>query len=218
MPDLRLVLSFLILVPLTGACQTPDRGSGGGTRAGGSVSIETSEAWRSEAMAEHAGITEDLPPLFGRLAGASRGRGARTAADRTLLDPDLRLPRAAPAPGGYRCRMVRLGAPAPRTSARNARQAFCFVGAEGDRLSLTMETTARRLGGYLWDSSDGRRLVFLGAEIAPRARTAPPYGEGGSSTAGIFERIGDFRYRLVVRGREPGAVDVYELIAAPPPG
>jgi hypothetical protein len=37
------------------------------------------------------------------------------------------------------------------------------------------------------------------------------------STAGFLERIGDFRYRLVVRGPRQGTADVYELTAAPGP-
>jgi hypothetical protein len=81
-----------------------------------------------------------------------------------------------------------------------------------------METPPRRLGGYLWDSGDPARLVFLGAEIAPRAGTAPAYGEATpTSTAGILERIGDFRYRLVVRGSTPGSLDAWEMTAAPAP-
>jgi hypothetical protein len=159
-----------------------------------------------------------MPPLFAQLAAAAR----RGAGDRDLLDADTALAAATPAPGAYRCRIVRLpataSAPAPARRARSpVRPAFCFVGADGGRLALTLETPARRLGGFLWPTADPRRLVFLGAGFAPPARTAPPYSATpGANTAGLFERIGDFRYRLVVRGPAPGSADVYELIAAPP--
>ncbi|MEA3017424.1 MAG: hypothetical protein QOI38_2146 [Sphingomonadales bacterium] len=179
------------------------------------VVIEAAEGWRSAALPQHAGVTEDMPGLFRQLAAAARAAGA----DRELLDPYLALPRAAPAPGPYRCRLVRLGpaAAAPR-GRRGGREAFCFVTLVGDRLSLTLETAARPLGGFLWETSEPGRLVFLGAEFRPGGRTALPYGEAGAiSTAGLFERIGDFRYRLVVRGPQQGTADVYELIAAPNP-
>jgi hypothetical protein len=112
---------------------------------------------------------------------------------------------------------VRLGAPAPRgRGAAAQRQAFCFVGGDTEQLSLTIETPARRIGGYLWESADPRRLVFLGADFAAPARSAPAYGTNpAASTSGLLERIGDFRYRLTVRGQMAGTLDVYELVAAP---
>jgi hypothetical protein len=178
------------------------------------VVIEAAEGWRSAALPQHAGVTEEMPGLFRQLAASARAG----AGDRELLDPNLALPRAAPAPGPYRCRLVRLGpvaAPPPR-GRRGSREAFCFVTLVGDRLSLTLETAARPLGGFLWETSEPGRLVFLGAEFRPGGRTALPYGEPGAiSTAGLFERIGDFRYRLIVRGPQQGTADVYELIAAP---
>jgi hypothetical protein len=197
------------------ACQTAAPGRETAAPAG-SVEIQPEEDWRRTALPEHASITEDMPALFARLADAGR----RSAADRDLLDAGLLLAAPTPAPGAYRCRLVRLPAPAAAAAQRRQRgaerPAFCFVGADGDRLSLTLETPARRLGGFLWPSADSRRLVFLGAGFAPPARTAPPYSAAaGGNTAGLFERVGDFRYRLSVRGPAPGSVDVYELVAAP---
>jgi len=182
------------------------------------VILEAAEGWRGVALPQHSSISEDMPGLFRQ---AASGRAA--AGDRELLDPELRLPRADPAPGPYRCRIVRLGgaAAAPAGRGRGSRRApagesFCFVTVADGRLSLTLETAVRPLGGYLWETNQRDRLVFLGAEFGPRARSAPPYGDPGAiSTAGLFERIGDFRYRLAVRGPSPGTVDVYELIAAP---
>ncbi|HEY0012549.1 MAG TPA: DUF4893 domain-containing protein [Allosphingosinicella sp.] len=204
-----------LLLPLAAAlaaCQT-----GGPPRTAApaaTVVLEPQEDWRGTALPEHASISEDMPPLFARLAAAP---GRRSAADRDLLDPELLLGAPTPAPGAYRCRLVRLPATAAARRERGVpRPAFCFVGAERERLSLTLETPARRLGGYLWPSADGRRMVFLGAGFAPPARSAPAYSEAaGTNTAGIFERIGDFRYRLAVRGPSPGTVDLYELVAAP---
>ena len=212
MPELR-VHAVLALAALLAACAPATRSAPPAPAA--SVTIEPEEDWRRTALPEHAGISEDLPPLFRSLAAAAAQ--ARGGADRELLDADRLLARVAPAPGAYRCRLVRLPPPAgARRERSGGRSGFCFVGAEGERLSLTLETPARRIGGYLWESADSRRLVFLGAAFAPPARTAPPYATPGASTAGLFERIGDFRYRLIVRGSAPGTLDVYELVAAPP--
>jgi hypothetical protein len=206
----------LALLAIAAACQPTTRGRPSPAAPAGSVVLEAEEGWRSTALARDASVTEELPPLFARLA-AVQPRARSNSGDANLLSPDLRLPRAAPAPGAYRCRLVHLGSSVPRGRGGAAqRQAFCFVGAENDQLSLTIETPARRIGGYLWDSADPRRLVFLGADFAPPARAAPAYGGSSSaSTAGLFERIGDFRYRLAVRGATPGSLDVYELVAAP---
>ncbi|HZF94702.1 MAG TPA: DUF4893 domain-containing protein [Allosphingosinicella sp.] len=212
MPQLRPTL-LLPLAAALAACQTaaPPRAAAPGA----SVVIEAEEDWRGTALPEHASITEDMPPLFAGLAAVARPGPA----DRELLDAELLLRAPAPAPGAYRCRLVRL--PAPAAAARRergaaARPAFCFVGADGERLSLTLETPARRLGGYLWPAADARRMVFLGAGFSPPARTAPAYSAApGVNTAGLFERTGDFRYRLTVRGPSPGTLDVYELVAAP---
>ena len=208
------IRSFPVLLAAAaaaGGCQPAREAPPPADRPG--VTLEAAEGWRSVALAQHSGITEDLPGLF-RQAAASARVGA---GERELLDPDLVLPRAAPAPGAYRCRHVRLGTPAAARGRRASRDAFCFVTVVGDRLSLTVETPARQLGGYLWETNRQDRLVFLGAEFAARARSAPAYGDPGAvSTAGLFERTGDFRYRLVVRGPIPGTLDVYELVAAPP--
>lgn len=209
----RLALMLSLAVALAG-CQAAG-GSDAPPTPARAVTIEPEEDWRRTALPEHASIAEDLPPLFARLAAATR----RSGADRDLLDPGGRLAAATPAPGAYRCRILRLPAPAQqgRRERGASRTGFCFVGADGDRLSLTIETPLRRLGGFLWPSTDPLRLVYLAAGFAPPARTAPAYGTApGASTAGLFERIGDFRYRLVVRGPTPGTADVWELVAAPP--
>lgn len=211
MSALRTLITIVSAGAAVAGCEAARQSVSAPTRP--SVSLEAGEAWRSTALPQHVSIAEDLPGQF-RQAAASR---RAPAGDRALLDPDLKLPRASPAPGAYRCRMVRLGSPHPPSRGRRAgRESYCFVGAEEDRLALTLETPERRLGGYLWDGSSSDRLVFLGAEIGAGARSAPPYGDSGAvSTAGLFDRIGDFRYRLAVRGPVPGSIDVYELIAAP---
>jgi hypothetical protein len=150
------------------------------------------------------------------LAAARRGGfSARIAADGRLLVPDAALGRAAPAPGPYRCRLVRLGA--PRRPYAAFASYFCHVGDEGEWLSLTKQTGAERLGGYLWEDG-GRRLVFAGAIVRGADRAPPAYGErAAADLVGIVERIGPFRYRLVMpRPAGVATLDVLEMVAAVP--
>jgi hypothetical protein len=141
------------------------------------------------------------------LAAAARFRTAiRT--EGALLDPDIALPRAAPSPGTYQCRVVRLGG---RPALESFRPFACFVEAEGELLTMVKATGSQRPAGRLWTDSD-TRLVFLGGLAAPDAEP-PPYGaDAATDVAGWLERIGPFRWRLAVPYPQGGAVlDVYEL-------
>jgi len=152
---------------------------------------------------------EALAQARSRFASRVRGAGA-------VLDPDSALARPEPAPGPYRCRVFRLGSPAPRAPAFSvSREGFCFVGVgEEDRLTLTTEPAAKRVGGYLWETRQPRRLVFLGGGIARARGTAAPYRAGGSDAAGVFERYDEFRYRLILPDGSSG-LSIIELVAAP---
>ena len=185
---------------------------------GATATLEEPEAWRSVATAPDAASIDALAD--GWAAARDSLRAARLArraeAEGPLLDPAAGLPRAAPAPGPYACRLIRLGGAAARSRPwRESGGFFCYVGVEGERLSLTVEGGPERLGGYLWEEKGTARLVFLGAAAAPR-RTLPAYGDAPAANAvGALERVGDFRYRLVLPGRGGSRLEVYELEAAP---
>jgi hypothetical protein len=125
---------------------------------------------------------------------------------------------AAPAPGPYSCRILRLGPPGPGVRPLSeAGQGFCFVGADRDQLSLTIEAGPRRIGGYLWEEKDNGRLVFLGSQ-SPRGMKIGGYGDDRMrDVAGLFERIGPFRYRLTLSPRDGGSLTVIELHPAAEP-
>src|SRR3954469_16860182 len=80
-------------------------------RAGASVVVEEAEPWRSAAAEEDAAAIDALPQLWREALDDARRAGfvRRVAADGPLLAP-AGLPRAAPPPGTYLCRVVRLGA------------------------------------------------------------------------------------------------------------
>lgn len=146
------------------------------------------------------------------LSAAARYRSA-IKREGELLDPEIALPRAAPTPGAYLCRVVKLGG----RPAFVAYKAFhCFVDAEGELLTMVKASGTQRPAGRLWTESDTRQ-IFLGA-LGGEEGAPPPYGETpGVDVAGIIERIGPFRWRLAVPFPQDGAIlDVYELVPSIP--
>jgi hypothetical protein len=185
-----------------------------------SVSVEEAETWRATASPRDAGLIDAIDAKWSAALATLRSKGqARAIAARgALLEPGGALARAAPAPGPYRCRLVRIGAAAPRARPISVTgESFCFVGVEDAQLTLTSDIPSRRFGGYLWETRESRRLVFLGAGPAPGGRSPSAYGEDPTrDLAGRFERIGEFRYRLVLPAQGPETqIQLLELSAAP---
>ena len=200
---------------LLAGCQTPARtGSGSGPSV--VVTQDEEPEWRGVANREDA---QRIAELSGAWREALTGVGRQARGEGRLLDPDAALPKPAPSPGSYMCRVIRLGSAKPREPAYQAfKPFFCHVGVNGEQLSITKQTGSQRPGGYLWDTDDTRRLVFLGT-LALGTEDAPlAYGEDPArNMAGLFERYGDFRYRLVVPWpRQDSKLDVFELIPLPP--
>jgi hypothetical protein len=212
MPRLRLVCSLGVLAGATG-CQTlpPQTPVAARPR----VVVEEAEAWRNVASPRDAAALDGLPDRWRQAlaAGRTANLSRRIAAEGELLAPDARLARAAPAPGSYRCRYVRPGGRKWVSSV----QGYCYVGVEAGQLSLATELRGLRLGGYLWEVKGDDRLVFLGGAVPAGAKTAAAYGETPSrDTAGLVERIGEFRYRLTMPEPSPGVgLTIVELVAAP---
>jgi hypothetical protein len=185
------------------------------------ATLEEDPAWQKVATPEDVGKLERAAAAWAEALAEARKAGftRQIRAEGDLLNPDAALPRAAPPPGSYNCRVIRLGTVAPRGRAFVAHKPFfCHVGVNGDQLSITKQTGSQRPGGYLWDTDDTKRLIFLGS-LALGTEDAPlAYGEDAArNMAGIFERYGDFRYRLVVPWpRQDSKLDVFELIPLPP--
>lgn len=209
----RLLLVWPLASLAAASCQTAPPRAAEAPRP--SVTVEEAEPWRRIASARDSAALDALAAGWERALAASRAAGVtrRIAAEGVLLAPGAGLPRAAPAPGAYRCRYVRLGARKWTASA----QAYCYVGVEAGQLSLATELRGLRLGGYLWELKSGDRLVFLGAATPAGGKTAPAYGDNPAGEwAGLVERIGDFRYRLVLPEPAPGGgLTVVDLVAAP---
>ncbi|NNM76867.1 DUF4893 domain-containing protein [Sphingomonas sp. ID1715] len=146
------------------------------------------------------------------LASARRFRRAM-AGEGALLAPDAAQPRAAPTPGTYICRVIKLGG---RPAFAAFRPFHCYVEAEGELLTLVKGSGSQRPAGRLWADGD-TRMVFLGA-MGFGAEDPPAYGEDASrDVAGRLERVAPFRWRLVIPDPGDGALlDVYELIPSVP--
>jgi hypothetical protein len=211
-----------LLVPLSllalSACQTPKRPA---ERPDVSVTMEEDPAWRKIATTDDVGRIERLPSAWSEaLADARKGGFTRQLnAERDLLKPEAALPRASPPPGSYRCRVIKLGALKPRARAFTAHKPFfCHIGVSDDQLSITKQTGTQRPGGYLWDTEATSRMIFLGSMALGNEDNPLPYGQNSArDMAGIFERYGDYRYRLVVPWpRQDSKLDVFELIPLVP--
>lgn len=165
-------------------------------------------AWREVASPADQDRLQHASEAWSRgLAAAARYHRA-IEGEGALLDPAVALPRAAPSPGPYQCRVVRLGG---RPALAVFKPFTCFVDAEGELLTMVKATGSQRPAGRLWTDTD-ERLVFLGGLAAP-AGDPPAYGASDrTNVAGYLERIGPFRWRLAVPYPQGGAIlDVYEL-------
>lgn len=212
MSRLRHVYCLAVLAG-TAACQSVPPGES--APAAPKVAVEEAEAWRSVASERDSAALDGLADRWRQALAAGRAANLsrRIAAEGELLTPEARLARAAPAPGSYRCRYVRPGGRKWVSSAPG----FCYVGVEEGQLTLATELRGLRFGGYLWDVKGGERLVFLGGPVPAGTRTPLAYGDNPSrDSAGLVERIGEFRYRLTMPEPSPGAgLTIVEMIAAP---
>lgn len=184
------------------------------------VTVGPEEPWRNVATDADAARLDALPQRWTQALEEARraGYSRRVAAEGALLAPAAALPYAAPAPGPYSCRILRLGVPAPGVRPfGEAGRGFCFVGGDRNQLSLTIEAGPRRMGGYLWAGKDNRAYAFLGGQ-SPRGMPIPGYGDDPArDVPGLFERIGAFHYRLSLPATSGRGLTIIELRPAAEP-
>lgn len=144
------------------------------------------------------------------------GHGAAVAAEGALLMPDAALPNPHLPPGDYLCRTIKVGARAAQGLAYVAYPRFrCRVDAEQDIFSFTKLTGSQRQVGLIFDD-DERHKIFLGTLMLGDEVRALDYGSDPQrDVAGLIERIGPNRWRLVMpRPAFESIVDVIELVPA----
>lgn len=127
------------------------------------------------------------------------GHDADIAALGVLADPGAVLPDAAPPPGRYRCRTIKMGAQGDLLDYIAYSWFACEITAREDgTLRLDKLSGSQRQQGTLYRETD-RRLVFLGAlALGSGESAAPPYGaDRERDVVGVLERVGPERWRLV---------------------
>ena len=209
--------AWLLTLALLGGCETVQPAA---RRAGASVAIEEKAEWQQAATPEDGEKIGRVAAAWKEALADAREAGFSNAlkAEGPLLDPEAALARAAPPPGAYNCRLVKLGAAPNRGKAFVAyKPFFCFIGVSDDQLFIRKQGGSRRPGGYLYDTAETGKLIFLGSEALGTEEAPLAYGEDPSrNMAGLLERVGDFRYRLVIPWpREGSKLDVFELIPLP---
>jgi hypothetical protein len=181
------------------------------------VEVEQEPAWHSIASGEDKERILHLDDAWRQALEEPRAKGfsKAVAAEGILLRPTTALGSPAPTPGPYRCRTIKLGTKTGRGVPFNAYKPFaCYVETEGDLLTIVKQTGSQRPAGRLYPDSNPKRIIFLGT-LALGTEEAPlPYGERADrDMAGIMERIGPFRFRLVVPWpHNESKLDVTELV------
>jgi hypothetical protein len=148
------------------------------------------------------------------LEEAQRGSAKEIEAEGALLLPRAGLPRPAPTPGSYNCRLVKLGRVGTKGSAfERFKPFFCYVEVEGDLLTIVKQTGSQRPAGRLWEDDRPERLIFLGSLALGDEEQPLAYGEDAKrDMAGVLERIAPFKWRLVIPWPQSNSkLDVFEL-------
>ena len=219
----RSALARLLLavpfVSLLAGCETQPRGDR--PRPVVSVAAPTkTDVWMAIASAADQRRLANVTGAWAAGLADARKAGFVTAVrdEGTLLKTGAGLPRPAPTPGSYNCRLVRLGSTGKGSPAfEKFKPFFCYVEVDGELLTIVKQTGSTRPAGRLWDDDDANRLVFLGSLALGDEEAPLAYGENPKrDMAGIFERIGPFQWRLVSPWPQDGAkLNVFELTPVP---
>ena len=126
-------------------------------------------------------------------------------------------------PPGTATTWLKLGKATPKSKPYESfRPFFCYVEVEDELLTIVKQTGSQRPAGRLWPDDEPTRLSFLGS-LALGDETVPlAYGDDPKrNMAGVFQRIGPFRWRLVIPWpQSTSKLDVFELtpVALQPQG
>ena len=148
------------------------------------------------------------------LAWQSALADARRRDPRGVDQPRSALPRPAPTPGSYYCRQIKLGSTTGKSPAiEKFKPFFCYVEVEDNLLTIVKQTGSQRPAGRLWEDDMPDRLIFLGSLALGNEDQPLAYGQDPKrDMAGVLERIGPFRWRLVIPWpQSTSKLDVFEL-------
>ena len=174
------------------------------------------DIWQGIASPADLGKIRRIATAWSSGLTEARAGGFRdeVRAEGRLLAPDGALPRPAPTPGSYSCRLVKLGREGTRgPTYQKFKPFFCYVQVEGSLFTIVKQTGSQRPVGRLWEDDQPNRLIFLGTLALGSEEEARAYGEDSRrDMAGVFERVAPFVWRLVIPYPRGGAkLDVFEL-------
>ena len=174
-----------------------------------------SEAWKAVAMTDDQDRIARMGLAWEEaLADAKKSDSAEIAHEGKLLLPRSGLSKPAPTPGSYNCRLITLGKATEKGKPfESFKPFFCYVQVEDDQLTIVKQTGSQRPAGRLWEDDDPNRMIFLGSLTLGDEEQPLAYGDDPKrNMAGVFERIGAFRWRLVIPWPQSDAkLDVFEL-------
>jgi hypothetical protein len=174
-----------------------------------------SEAWMQIATAaDESRLARVGLAWQSALADAHRSAAGEIRKEGALLEPRAALPRPAPTPGSYNCRLIKLGKTREKGIAfERFKPFFCYVEVEDELLTIVKQTGTQRPAGRLWEDDKPDRLIFLGSLALGDEQQPLAYGEDPKrDMAGVLERIGPFRWRLVIPWPQgTSKLDVFEL-------
>lgn len=179
---------------------------------------ERAGSWRATATDQDKGRIRNWHSSWeGALADArARGHGADVQREGVLLHPTAALPNPHLPAGDYRCRTIKVGTQGRGGLGYIAYGWFrCRVAAEQGLSSLTKLTGSQRPVGLIFPDNLTRQ-VFLGTLELGDEKMPVNYGSDRMrDMAGLIERIGDNRWRLVLPAPAyESLLDVIELVPA----
>lgn len=174
--------------------------------------------WRAIVTDEDMTRLTRLPDLWADARKAAARFSRQIAREGALLVAGAARNHPAPSPGSYKCRLIKMGTAVRGEAAyRSFPEFFCHIRGEGtDGLYFTKQTGSDLPGGWLHADGD-LRFVFTGARQRAGSDTPLVYGsEPDRDVVGVLERVGPFRWRLVLPWRgERSGLDIYELTPVP---
>lgn len=181
--------------------------------------VERAPDWRSIATAHDRSRIRSWRTAWMEAVRKAQGagHGAELAREGALLQPDVAVEWRDPPPGAYRCRVVKVGGKSPGLLDYVAYPAFtCRIRQEQGMMSFAKLTGSQRPIGMLLPFPGQQRMVFLGTLQLGDEQRALQYGRDRErDMAGVVERIGDNRWRLVLPYPAfESTLDVIELVPA----
>ena len=145
----------------------------------------------------------------------ARGFSTQIALEGVLLEPEAALLQPELPMGNLRCRTVKLGSKSGRPGFVAYGWLPCQIGNDGAAVSMITTRGAQRMNGRVFPDNM-RRQIFLGTLLLGEESMALDYGSDQlRDMAGIIERIGERRWRMVLpRPAFESLLDVIEIVPA----